>query len=72
MTSTLNEMQAQLYKAFDKAIKRSDNDYSSTESRAQNLQAVALLAQAIAATDARIEARDESKTGLRLPGKPSV
>lgn len=69
MTQNLDELKEKLYRAFDRAIEKSENWNVGEGAQANNAKAAASLAQAIVAVEARLEERDQGKSGLKLPGK---
>lgn len=70
MTQNLEELKEQLYRAFDRAIGRSEYYGTDDPVRAKSEVAAAELAKAIVAVETRLDERNGEKNGIRLPGKP--
>ncbi|TAL27590.1 MAG: hypothetical protein EPN97_17140 [Alphaproteobacteria bacterium] len=70
MTQNLEELREKLYKAFDRAIARSEYYATDEDVQAQSENAAAALAKAIVAVETRLDARNQDKNGIKLPGKP--
>ncbi|MEZ0223687.1 MAG: hypothetical protein ACAH83_03975 [Alphaproteobacteria bacterium] len=69
MTQNLEELKEKLYKAFDRAITRSEHYGTADPIRAKSEIAAAELAKAIVLVETRLDERNQEKNGIKLPGK---